>query len=119
MESAIEYFIDFFTQVRRYFSVSAGMKEGDKEKLQKEVFAPAAERAFKYLGEIISKSESGFLVDSGISWGDFYLAEYILTFQNFDSDFVKHYPKMVEHQKRVHGHDKIKEYISNRKALMF
>jgi glutathione S-transferase len=119
MESAIEYFKDFSTEVREWFRVCAGMGQGDKDKLHKEVYAPAADRTFKRLTDIISKSKSGFLADSGLSWGDFFLAESVLTMQNFDPDFQKNFPKMVEYQKKVHSHEKIKEYISKRKDSKF
>uniref|UniRef100_A0AC34FGJ4 Glutathione S-transferase n=1 Tax=Panagrolaimus sp. ES5 TaxID=591445 RepID=A0AC34FGJ4_9BILA len=119
MESAVEYFKDFSTEVRDWFRVCAGMGQGDKDKLYKEVYAPAADRTFARLTDIISKTSSGFLVDSGLSWGDFFLAESILTMQNFDTEFGKKFPKMVEYQKKVHSHEKVKDYISKRKESKF
>jgi len=119
MESAVEYYKDFMTEIRDYFRVAAGMGEGDKDKLYKETYLPASDRTFKYLQGIVSKSSSGFLADSGLSWGDFLLAESIVTLQNFDSDFGKRFPQMVEYQKRVHNNDKIKDYVAKRTQSKF
>ena len=119
MESAIEYYKDFMTEIRDYFRVSAGMGEGDKDKLYKETYLPASDRTFKHLQGLLSKSKSGFLADSGLSWGDLMLAESILTLQNFDSDFGKRFPQMVEYQKKVHANDKIKGYVAKRPESKF
>uniref|UniRef100_A0A914Y0T4 glutathione transferase n=1 Tax=Panagrolaimus superbus TaxID=310955 RepID=A0A914Y0T4_9BILA len=75
MESAVDYFKDFTIEVRDWFRVCAGRGQGDKDKLYKETYTPAAEKTFTRLTDIISKTSSGFLVDSGITWGDFFIAE--------------------------------------------
>ena len=115
MESAVEYFKDFPAEVRPFVLVAVGRKEGDKEDLYKNSYIPAADKVYARLGDILSKSTSGFLVNSGVSWGDFYLAESTETFKGIDTEFASRYPHMIEHQKKVYGLPQLQKYLQNRK----
>ena len=119
MESQIETFRDFMTDVRPYFLVALGRAEGNKDELYKTVYLPAAEKIYPRLVNVISKSKSGFLANGGLTWGDFALAEALLTFGNYDPSFAKNYPKLVEYQKKVHAVPQIQKYMKTRKALDF
>ena len=115
MESVIETFRDFTNEIRPFFAVALGRTEGNKDELYKTVYLPAAEKMYPRLVEVISKSKSGFLADSGLSWGDFALAESLFSFSSFDPAFAKNYPKLVEYQKKVHAVPQIQSYVKNRK----
>uniref|UniRef100_A0A914PEM5 glutathione transferase n=1 Tax=Panagrolaimus davidi TaxID=227884 RepID=A0A914PEM5_9BILA len=116
MESAVEYYNDFRDEIRPYFRLIAGLTdEGDKEKLYHEIFIPASDRVFKRYCGIINASKSGFLADEGFSWGDFVIAEKVVSLKNMDSDFGKRFPEIVNYQERVHNIEKISDYVTNRK----
>lgn len=110
---------DFNSEVYSYFMVLAGRKEGDKDKLHKEVFVPAVEKYFPNLEKALADSGSGFFGKSGVSWVDFYLASAFLTFQKFSPDEMKKHPELEKHCEKVHALPQLKEYFSNRKDTPF
>uniref|UniRef100_A0A914PND3 glutathione transferase n=1 Tax=Panagrolaimus davidi TaxID=227884 RepID=A0A914PND3_9BILA len=115
MESAVDYFKDFLMDIRPFFMVSLGRAEGDKDQLYKNTYLPAAEKVYGRLGEILSKSTSGFLANHGVTWGDFLLSETTLTLQSLDPEFSTRFPFMSEHQKKVYEVPQLQEYLKNRK----
>jgi glutathione S-transferase len=115
MESIVDYFKDFLMDIRPFFMVSFGRAEGDKDDLYKNSYLPAAEKVYGRIGEHLSKSTSGFLANSGLTWGDFLLSESTLTLQGMDTEFASRYPYMVEHQKKVYAVPELQEYLKNRR----
>lgn len=116
MESAVDYYNDFRDEIRPFFRLMAGLTdEGNKERLYHDVFIPASDRVFKRYTEIIAASKSGFLADEGLSWGDFVIAEKIISLKNMDSDFKQRFPDIVDYQERVHSNEQIKDYVKSRK----
>jgi hypothetical protein len=65
------------------------------------------------LEDLLSNSPSGFFGRQP-SWVDFYVTDSILTMQNFAKDEVAKYPKLLAHQQKVFGLDKLKNYINSR-----
>uniref|UniRef100_A0AC35ET66 Glutathione S-transferase n=1 Tax=Panagrolaimus sp. PS1159 TaxID=55785 RepID=A0AC35ET66_9BILA len=115
MEYIFEYFKDFLMEIKSYFQVTFHQIEGDKDQIYKDVYLPAAEKAYKKVGEVFSKSTSGFLANTGITWADLLLAESTLTLKGMDSEFEKRWPFMIEHQKRVHSIPQLQKYLESRK----
>ena len=113
LDSIMETFRDFEIENRPYFAPGLGQTE--KDEFYKTVYLPAAEKMYPRLVEIISKSKSGFLANSGLTWGDFFMAETLFTFSNMDPLFAKNYPQLVEHQKKVHAVPQIQSYLKTRK----
>ncbi|KAE9553765.1 hypothetical protein FO519_003033 [Halicephalobus sp. NKZ332] len=119
VDSTADFFRDSTTDTRPYLMVLAGRAEGDKDALYKEKFLPALEKTFPYFESIIKKSGSGFIVPSGITWADFFIAENLTTLTNLAPDVAKKYSFVPEYIKRVHEHPKVKSYVSSRKQSPF
>jgi glutathione S-transferase len=117
IDSIIDTYKDFFKEARSYHAVKRGRAEGNLEEL-KPKYDETCKKWYTYLQNRLDKSESGFIA-SKISWGDFLLAEGILTMQNFDEEFAEKYPKIVEYQKRIHSLPKIKSYVETRGNLPY
>ncbi|KAI1727520.1 glutathione S-transferase 1 [Ditylenchus destructor] len=115
LDSIMDLQKDFQNEVQSYFMVAMGRKEGDKDKLYKEVFVPAAERHFPRCIKLLNESGSGFYGKSGVSWVDFHLASSILTLKHFAPDMVKKYPELQSHCDRVHALPQLQSYLSKRK----
>ena len=80
MEAVIDWYRDFQLQeIVPFVMVMLGLDTGDKKALYKNVFVPASNKVFPRLMELLEKSKSGYLADSGLSWGDIYLAESTLS----------------------------------------
>lgn len=74
-----------------------------QDKLRKELFDPAAENFLPIVNDIISKSKSGFLVDSGLTWADFFFAERLYTFEQLVPGVLKAYPVLSKYIGKVYG----------------
>uniref|UniRef100_A0A7E4W3E6 glutathione transferase n=1 Tax=Panagrellus redivivus TaxID=6233 RepID=A0A7E4W3E6_PANRE len=118
-DSTLDTYRDFQTAIRPYFVVYAGFGEGDKEQLFKDNYIPNRDTAFKHLGDVLAKSKSGFVVDSGVTFVDLFIAEHITTLLFLDPSFEKTFPKIVEYQKKVYALPQIKDYIASRNTSKF
>uniref|UniRef100_A0A914DR27 glutathione transferase n=1 Tax=Acrobeloides nanus TaxID=290746 RepID=A0A914DR27_9BILA len=84
---------DFFNETREWLMVAYGFAPGDKDKLFKEKYTPAAEKYFPVIKKYIKIAGNGYLVKGGPTWVDFYFAELFDTLDNFVPDFYKTYPE--------------------------
>lgn len=78
------------------------------------MFVPAADKAVKALEKELSASGSGFLVPSGVTWGDFLVAERLYSFDTLKPGFLDSHPKLKEYVARVYDLPQIKDYIASR-----
>uniref|UniRef100_A0A7E4UN67 glutathione transferase n=1 Tax=Panagrellus redivivus TaxID=6233 RepID=A0A7E4UN67_PANRE len=118
-ESTFDTYRDFQTAIRPWFFAVAGFAEGNVEQLFKDVYIPNRDTAFKHLGAVLAKSKSGFVVDSGVTYVDLFIAEHITTLLSIDPSFEKAFPKIVAYRKKVHALPKIKDYIASRNNSKF
>ncbi|CAJ0914407.1 unnamed protein product, partial [Mesorhabditis belari] len=112
-----DQFSDYIVDIRTYLPVAAGMAEGDKEKLYKEVVEPAREKFFPLVVKRLSENEAGFLVGDKLSWADLFFAnhlEYFVTGGFNSSDYLDKYPELLAYQKRIHNIPEIKKWIEKR-----
>ncbi|KAI1700930.1 glutathione S-transferase 1 [Ditylenchus destructor] len=112
LDSIVDLQKDFFHEIGSWFPVAAGRKEGDKDKLYKEIFVPAAERYFPRLVKLLNESGSGFFAKSGVSWVDFFLANTSLTIKNFAPEMLDKYPELKDHFERVHALPQLQPYFA-------
>jgi glutathione S-transferase len=117
IDAMIDSYKDYLNDARAFFWVKSGMGQGNLEEL-KTKFDEASKRFFTFLQKRIEKVGSGFIA-SKISWGDFFLADGIKTTMNFDEEFEKKFPKMVEYKNFIFSQPKIKEYIEKRPESIF
>ncbi|KAI1711876.1 glutathione S-transferase 1 [Ditylenchus destructor] len=115
LDSVADLHKDFQNEIASYFMVGAGFQEGDKDKIYKETFLPAAERHFPRLVKLLNESGSGFFGKLGVSWVDFYVASAFLTIKHFAPDFVGNYPELQSHCDRIHGLPQLQSYLAQRK----
>uniref|UniRef100_A0A914CPB0 glutathione transferase n=1 Tax=Acrobeloides nanus TaxID=290746 RepID=A0A914CPB0_9BILA len=85
--------MDFFNEFREWFLVAHGFAPGDKDKLYKEKYVPAAEKYFPVIIKYIKDAGNGYLVKGGPTWVDFHFAEFFDTLNNLIPDFYKTYPE--------------------------
>ena len=110
----MEAYADFHTDIKPYL-VSAYGDPIKNKALYQELFIPASEKHFNRLTKIITTSESGFISNSGITWGDFFLAENLATMKQVDPHFEERFPKMVEYERKIHGLSQLQSYLTKRK----
>ncbi|KAH7716781.1 glutathione S-transferase [Aphelenchoides avenae] len=110
---------DLGTETSGFIMVAFGFKEGDKDKLRKDVFDPAVERVFALLEKFIKESGSGFLVKSGYTWVDFLVAEMLVTDENIAPGCLDKHSELKAYKERVHSIPKIKDYVASRKTSVW
>uniref|UniRef100_A0A915CSF2 glutathione transferase n=1 Tax=Ditylenchus dipsaci TaxID=166011 RepID=A0A915CSF2_9BILA len=116
LDAIADTFKDFQSEMFEYFLVAIGFKEGNKEALYKEKMVPAVEKHFPVFDRILSKAGSGFFGRSGISWVDFFIADFLTTVMKYGSDsLVNKYSHMKSFYERVHSLPPLKQYFKNRK----
>uniref|UniRef100_A0A914Y259 glutathione transferase n=1 Tax=Panagrolaimus superbus TaxID=310955 RepID=A0A914Y259_9BILA len=115
MESIVETYIDFHRDIKPYWIAAfGGPKVNDT--LYKDLYIPLSDTYFNRISSILNSTKAGFLCNSGISWGDFYLAEACATLKGIDPDFGKRFPNIIEYQRKVHGLPQLQSYIVKRKS---
>uniref|UniRef100_A0A7E4UN59 glutathione transferase n=1 Tax=Panagrellus redivivus TaxID=6233 RepID=A0A7E4UN59_PANRE len=115
-DSTLETYRDFQANMNPYFRAYAGFSKGNVEQLYKDVYIPNRDTAFNHLGAVLAKSKSGFVVDSGVTYADIFIAEHITTLLSLDPSFEKTLPQFVDYQKKVFALTQIKDYIASRKV---
>uniref|UniRef100_A0A7E4UN18 glutathione transferase n=1 Tax=Panagrellus redivivus TaxID=6233 RepID=A0A7E4UN18_PANRE len=115
-DSVVETYRDFKANIRPYVHVSAGLANGNADELYKDVYVPNRDIAFKYLESVLAKSESDFIVDSGVTYADIFIAEHITTLLYLDPSFEKALPQFVDYQQKVFALPQIKDYVASRKV---
>ncbi|KAI1731395.1 glutathione S-transferase 1 [Ditylenchus destructor] len=106
---------DFFAEVIKYIVVKNGFAEGDEEKLHRELFIPGLERTLPVWENILKKSKSGFLVDSGLTFADFFVADFLQTIKQFEPEMVTKHSELENYIERVYSVPTLQEYIKHRK----
>ncbi|KAI6238171.1 hypothetical protein M3Y99_00715100 [Aphelenchoides fujianensis] len=110
---------DFFNDMTKYFRISTGMLEGDKDKVRKEEFEPALERYVPILERVLKESGSGFFHKSGLTWADLWAANFFYNARkHLPEDFTK-FTALSEHCDRVQSLPKIKEWVAKRPDTKF
>jgi glutathione S-transferase len=119
LDSLIDFQKDFQGRVTTFFQVVAGRKEGDKDALLKDVFLPAFEEYTPYLEKALANSGSGFFGKKGVTWVDFFIANFTLTTKNIAAAAVAKHPELEKHCKKVHDIPQLQKYLSSRKETQF
>ncbi|KAE9548757.1 hypothetical protein FO519_008030 [Halicephalobus sp. NKZ332] len=117
VDSTADFVKDTWMSAREYFQVVGGRKEGDLEKIKKEVLDPALKTAFDYIKNKLDESKSGFIAPSGLTWVDFWISVNILLLNEVVPDFKDEFGFALEYQNRVHNHPKVKDYAESRKDV--
>uniref|UniRef100_A0A914DRK2 glutathione transferase n=1 Tax=Acrobeloides nanus TaxID=290746 RepID=A0A914DRK2_9BILA len=111
--------MDFFNEFREWFLVAHGFAPGDKDKIFKEKYVPAAEKYFPIIKKYIKDAGNGYLVKGGPTWVDFHFAEFFDTLNNLIPDFYKTYPEFKKLSEQVHALPKLQKYLNARSKLEF
>ncbi|KAE9552229.1 hypothetical protein FO519_004573 [Halicephalobus sp. NKZ332] len=114
LDSLVFMMADFRTECRQFFSVATGREPGDKLSLYNSQFKPAAEKYIPALERSLNASGSGFFGKSGVTFVDFFVAEYVNTLHGFLPEFFEKHQGLLEHSKRVHSLPQLEGYLSTR-----
>uniref|UniRef100_A0AC34R797 Glutathione S-transferase n=1 Tax=Panagrolaimus sp. JU765 TaxID=591449 RepID=A0AC34R797_9BILA len=120
-KARVDWSADFFRETAlpswEFFRVKAGRLPGYPDKIYQEKALPALKTAYDQVKKLLEESGSGFIVPSGLTWADLYLAENVRHANAMDDNFAGMFPFAIEYEKRVRSHPSIKDYCETRKNL--
>uniref|UniRef100_A0A914D361 glutathione transferase n=1 Tax=Acrobeloides nanus TaxID=290746 RepID=A0A914D361_9BILA len=122
IDAIADFMKDFATECRPYFrpyGVVSGRIEGDKDKLYDEVFKLCMDKSMPILEKLLKESGSGFVVQSGVCWIDFFIANAVESMEGFAADLLGNYKELLAHKERVYSLPQIKTYIASRPKTPF
>uniref|UniRef100_A0A914PPM7 glutathione transferase n=1 Tax=Panagrolaimus davidi TaxID=227884 RepID=A0A914PPM7_9BILA len=76
---------------------------------------PAVREYFPVIIDLLKKSKNDFFADSGITWVDFFISEYVDSLKNVAPELAEQYPELLEHSKIVHSIPQLQNYLESRK----
>ncbi|CAD5216302.1 unnamed protein product [Bursaphelenchus okinawaensis] len=106
VDSYVDFFTDLSNNVWPYIAVIMGMQEGDQDKLKEKAVEHTENKFVKYFNKLYETSGSGFLSKSGVTWADFFAAEFYETCANFDLKFITNIPNF----KKLHDNVTMVQY---------
>lgn len=105
---------DFLHEIHPYFLVKAKIRQGDLEKLKREVYLPAVKKHFPFFIRAIKSSGSGYVVSSGLTYVDLPIAEYTADLVKEEPKILEPYPELVGHKEKVHSQPELKKWLETR-----
>ncbi|PAV63434.1 hypothetical protein WR25_22597 [Diploscapter pachys] len=84
------------------------------EKLKTENFKPWLEKLFNFYEKYLRKSNSGFFVDSGVTWIDLFVVDQIGTFINHAPSCLEDHEELQKLRDKVLSIPEIKEWVEKR-----
>uniref|UniRef100_A0A914QZ55 glutathione transferase n=1 Tax=Panagrolaimus davidi TaxID=227884 RepID=A0A914QZ55_9BILA len=111
-----EYFREMMEKARPFIRfMNRGIGEGTKEEIYQKYQVPNVKTYFPVIVHLLKQSKSGFFADSGITWVDFFISEYVDSIQNLDPELAKQYLELLEHSLKVHSLPQLQNYLKSRK----
>jgi len=115
VNEVVDFQKDVYSELAPYFYTVLGYREGDKDKLRKEVYEPGVARILPLYEKLLKESGSGFFAPSGVTYVDFMVADYFNTFEKrAEPELLKNHPELAAFVKRVHSLPQLQKYIAGR-----
>uniref|UniRef100_A0A915CVE0 glutathione transferase n=1 Tax=Ditylenchus dipsaci TaxID=166011 RepID=A0A915CVE0_9BILA len=106
---------DLHHEVVIYQRVCLGVVQGDKEKLYNETFVPAMKQYLPVYVKTLKESGSGYLMNCGLTWVDFTVANFLTTVKNLHPEELEKFPDLEEYRQRIYSLPSLQNYLKNRK----
>ncbi|KHN74035.1 Glutathione S-transferase 1 [Toxocara canis] len=119
VDSIFDVYRDLDEELRPFLYALNGEKEGDKDKLKKEVFIPAREKYFPAFEKFLAKSGSEYLVGKSLTWADIVISDAFAIWETLVPDFLSGYPELKKFVERVRELPNIKKWISERPKSLY
>ncbi|GMR49270.1 hypothetical protein PMAYCL1PPCAC_19465, partial [Pristionchus mayeri] len=106
---------EFLTEMRPYFDIFIGAREGDKEKAREEIAIPTIRKHFELLEKVAKENGSnGHFVGDSLTFVDVFVADRILTISDMLPGFADPYPAVIAVRDNVLSLPKLKKWIESR-----
>lgn len=109
---------DVATECRPYFMALMGRGEGDKDQLHDTLFKTSMEKNMPIMEKLLNESGTGFF-GKFVSWVDFYIANFIETFEGLSPNVMGAYKDLAKHKENVYALPQLKKYLEGRSKSQF
>uniref|UniRef100_A0A914CC98 glutathione transferase n=1 Tax=Acrobeloides nanus TaxID=290746 RepID=A0A914CC98_9BILA len=128
LNSIVDYLLDWFRNVFPYFLTKMGFKtyqdflhlkksdglDAIVDQLYKDQWLPTIQQELPVLEKLVKDSTTGFLSKDGVTWADFFVAEFIYSFQQIDPEIKKKHPELINYMNRFYELPGVKEHVAKR-----
>uniref|UniRef100_A0AC34G5G0 Glutathione S-transferase n=1 Tax=Panagrolaimus sp. ES5 TaxID=591445 RepID=A0AC34G5G0_9BILA len=115
INSIAEYFREMMEKARPFIRyMNRGLGEGTKEEIYKKYQEPNVKAYFPVIIDFLKQSKSDYFADSGITWVDFFISEYVDSLHNVAPELAEQYPELLEHSRIVHSIPQLQNYLNSR-----
>lgn len=118
LDAIADFVKDIMSECRSYL-VAAMQNTEEKEELYKTSFKPCMEKSMPILEKFLNESSSGFFSKSGVSWVDFYVANFFESLEGFDKELMDGYRGVLEHKERIYALPQLQKYLETRPKTQF
>ncbi|VDO61970.1 unnamed protein product [Heligmosomoides polygyrus] len=119
VDALADQYKDFYAQIKEYYYPAMGFAEGDVNAARENILIPARDRYLGYMTEFLKKSSSGYLAGNELTYADLILAEHVFTMLTLEPDYIKDFPEIEEHYKKVTAIPSLKIWMLNRPESKF
>ncbi|WKX97382.1 hypothetical protein Q1695_013214 [Nippostrongylus brasiliensis] len=119
VDALADQYKDFYVQIKDYYYPALGLREGDVEAAKKNILIPARDTYLGYMTDFLKKSSSGFLAGNDVTYADLILAEHVFTMLSVFPEYIKDFPEIEEHYKKVTAIEELKNWMLLRPESKF
>ncbi|GMT22768.1 hypothetical protein PFISCL1PPCAC_14065, partial [Pristionchus fissidentatus] len=117
-DSMVDQLTDFFTAVSDWHMTNVGFKQGDKGVLYESTFIPARDKHFPFFEKALSKSTTGWIVNTpDPTHADILIGtvlEMLTRLSPKPSSLFDGFPLIAAHQKKFTSIPRVQKHIANR-----
>ncbi|VDO32212.1 unnamed protein product [Haemonchus placei] len=118
VDSIVDQFKDYFSEIRPFFMVLHGFEKGDLDAAYRDVFLPSNKAFFTLMTRILMNTKSGFLVGDSLTWADLLVAE-IATWAKKYPSLYDGFPEMKAHAEKIRSIPAVKKWLAIRPDTYF
>ncbi|CAD6195769.1 unnamed protein product [Caenorhabditis auriculariae] len=114
VDAFADQFKDFYVQIHDFYYRAGGFEQGDVEEAKNRALIPARDKFLPLLTKFLRKSNSGFLVDSGLTYADLIIVDNMTSIIGWYPEYLQNYPEIQAWYEKVVNVPAIKSEIENR-----
>ncbi|KAI6182142.1 Glutathione S-transferase domain containing protein [Aphelenchoides bicaudatus] len=120
VDELTDYQSEIYALLKPYYLSALGVARTDeKDKLYVELCKPHFPEYLKTIGKLLYTNNSGYLVGEKETFIDFWVADYLYTWQQLEPKFFKHNQNLVRYTRQIHSLPRIAKYVATRPERPF
>ncbi|KAI6203682.1 hypothetical protein M3Y94_00584800 [Aphelenchoides besseyi] len=115
IDELLEYQAETYELLKPYYFAALGIaRTEEKLQLYTSLLKPHFPDYLRTISKILYENNSGYLVGTRETFIDFWIAEYLFTWQCVEPKFFKHNQNLVRYVRQIHSFPRLANYIATR-----